>query len=82
MQRAEIAASKAEPTPERLLCQCGNGFASRVDYKCGHCRTKQEKKAREEHFRKQWHEQNFTERSALREFYLNRTATNWSNKCP
>lgn len=82
MSRVEIAAGKDEPFPERLLCACGNGFMSRVDKKCGHCRTAREKKEREEYFRKQWHERNTEPERKRKEFYLNRTTSNWSNTCP
>lgn len=36
----------------KTVCNCGRGYASAYDDKCGHCRTKKEVKARElEEFR-------------------------------
>lgn len=34
-------------------CGCGRGIASAHDGKCGHCRTRREQKALDEHFYQQ-----------------------------
>lgn len=38
---------------DEKVCKCGKGYVSKHDGKCGHCRTKKEKKALDDAFRKQ-----------------------------